>query len=708
MENRSIRVPEVVYVSRRIRNAVPILFALCSVVLTLQPLSAATPAPPKATAAEPLTQIHLGDSVVALNGPWKFTVGDSPTDPSTGKPLWAEPGFDDSKWETTDLAAPAGSYDPIAGTSGYLPGWTGKGHPGYWGYAWYRIRVSIDAKTGSKLALAGPSDVDDIYQIFDNGNFIGSFGDFSSKPPSIYTTRPEMFPLPEAGASGASQRVLAFRVFMEPYTLTQLDDVGGFHNPPLLGDEATVAARYQVQWDELYRSYIGNLIEALLFALLGGLALSLILFDRTDPVYLWIGALLLATATNAVINVLSTWTEWVPYVITAPLRLTILIPLIYTGWVMVWRIWFRLRRPTWVPWLLLALLAILIPSTALGQNLFFVLVSPNIVQLFHAVSLIIRLAIAGLLLWTVFQGIREQGIEGWIAVPPVLLASVAEFSTELSFSRILSSWFPFGIQFSTRQMANLFLVAALALLLLRRLTKSIRRQRQMALDVKQAQEVQQVILPQAHTVLPGLEIESEYRPALEVGGDFFQIVPHPTDGSLLIVAGDVAGKGLKAGMLVALLIGAIRTVVQFDPDPLVLLDALNQRLLGRGDAFATCLALHIAADGRVTLANAGHPAPYLNGTPLELEGSLPLGMLQTLEFSVLRFDLAPKDRLILLSDGIAEATDSEGRLFGFDRIEELLATGVTASQIASAAQQFGQEDDISVIAVTRTPVLATA
>ena len=68
----------------------------------------------------------------------------------------------------------------------------------------------------------------------------------------------------------------------------------------------------------------------------------------------------------------------------------------------------------------------------------------------------------------------------------------------------------------------------------------------MALDVKQAQEVRQDILPEEHTSLPGFEIESEYRPALEVGGDFFQVIPNPVDGSLLIVAGDVAGKGLKA------------------------------------------------------------------------------------------------------------------------------------------------------------------
>ena len=98
-----------------------------------------------------------------------------------------------------------------------------------------------------------------------------------------------------------------------------------------------------------------------------------------------------------------------------------------------------------------------------------------------------------------------------------------------------------------------------------------------------------------------------------MGGDFFQILPHASNGSMLIVAGDVAGKGLQAGMLVALLVGAIRTSAQFDPDPLVVLKVLNQRLCGRSHAAATCLALRIAADGGATLANAGHLPPYLNG-----------------------------------------------------------------------------------------------
>jgi len=195
-----------------------------------------------------------------------------------------------------------------------------------------------------------------------------------------------------------------------------------------------------------------------------------------------------------------------------------------------------------------------------------------------------------------------------------------------------------------------------------------------------------------------------------VGGDFFQILPHPTDGSVLIVAGDVTGKGLQAGMLVALIVGAIRTSVEKSFDPMETIQTLNRRLCGRGHAHATCLALRIAADGSATLANAGHMPPYLNGKELSVEGSLPLGMIPAAEFTVMRFQLKPDDRLMLLSDGIAEAQDEEGHLFGFERIRDLLATPIAVADLASAAQAFGQQDDISVIAIrrvgTREAVLA--
>jgi serine phosphatase RsbU (regulator of sigma subunit) len=80
------------------------------------------------------------------------------------------------------------------------------------------------------------------------------------------------------------------------------------------------------------------------------------------------------------------------------------------------------------------------------------------------------------------------------------------------------------------------------------------------------------------------------------------------------------------------------------------------------------------------------------------------GMMESAEFSLMHFQLQPDDKLVLMSDGIAEATDADGQLFGFERVHELLRSATTAAAVANAAQSFGQEDDISVITVTRGAV----
>jgi hypothetical protein len=672
-------------------------------------LSAGNPATaqPASTAS---TQIHLGDSVVALFGPWKFSTGDSPIDPVTGKPQWAEPGFDDSRWETVDLTPKSGARDPVSGLSEFVPGWTAKGHPGYWGFAWYRIRVHVEAKPGERLALAGPSDVDDVYQAFDNGNLVGSFGDFTSAHPVVYFTQPVMFSLPDVATdmAGNSDQVIAFRLWMEPNTLYATNDVGGLHVAPLLGEAGAVTARHEMRWLELIRSYCLSPVQAVGFGLLGILACSLMLFDRSDHVYLWIGMILLTSSVLYALQSIASWTQWVGAMPVTVIQDVILLPLIYTGWVMVWRVWFRLRKPAWMPSVLAALVLLLMVSNFLGDNIFFNSVSQPVSHAAHQVAVLVRIGLALLMLSNVVFGIRQQGFEGWLVLPATLFCAVGGFQGELRVLHIQTNWLLLGTTVGLFQISNLLLVAAVGVLLLRRLLVSMKTQRQMALDVRQAQEVQQVILPEGRTTLPGLVIESEYRPAREVGGDFFQIIPHRTDGSLLIVAGDVTGKGLKAGMLVALLVGAIRSTAELNADPQFLLGALNRRLMGRGDAQATCLALRIDADGAVTLANAGHMPPYLNGESLAIDGTLPLGMIEAAEFSVMRFRLKEADKLVLMSDGVVEATDAEGKLFGFERVHALLGSAKTAAEVARAAQAYGQEDDISVIAVTRTAVLEAA
>ena len=677
-------------------------------------------APPRH--ADETARVKLGQSTVALNGPWKFHIGDSPDDQAAqgaGRRIWAQPDFDDSKWETVDLSSGAGHSDPISGMSGYAPGWTMRGHPGYWGYAWYRIRVQLDAMQGEKLALSGPADVDDVYQAFANGILLGSFGGFSSSRPVSYYSQPKMFLLPDldSGAdsarAGGSQRpgkgrvpiVIAFRVWMEPNSLVSQPDAGGFHTAPVLGEAGAVTAGYQLRWLELVRAYVVRFFEGLVYTILTLVILSLTLFDRQDRVYLWIAGVFLLLAASNIMTGVGAWTQWVSYIVPQFLRDVVFSPMILAGWVMVWWVWFELRSPARIPKTTGVMLLTLMVASAAGGDLFYTIVPHPFAEACHAFSIVLRIAFLCLMVWIVILGTKRNGTEGFFVLPAVVLLGISSLNSELGVLHIRLNWFPFGVQFGLASYSNLLLVAGLTVLLLRRLMNSVKEQRRMALDVKQAQEVQQVILPQARTIFPGLAIESEYRPAREVGGDFFQIIPHKSDGSLLIVAGDVAGKGLKAGMLVALLVGAIRSTVELNSEPEFVLRALNRRLIGRGDAHATCLALRIAADGQVMLANAGHLPPYLNGMPVPIEGSLPLGLLEEADCSVLPFQLFEGDRLVLLTDGIAEATDANGQLFGFDRIHGLLQTSLSASALADAAQNFGQEDDISVISVTRSPLI---
>jgi Stage II sporulation protein E (SpoIIE) len=654
-------------------------------------------------ASAPIKQITVGDSTEPLNGPWKFHIGDSPVDPVSQAPLWAEPGFDDSKWETVDLTAPDGSLDPVYGVSGIVPGWTTRGHADHWGYGWYRLRVQVTAPAGTKLALEGPPGVDDGYQVFQNGNLLGSFGEFSSSRPVVYNTQPMRFSLPQLGKASSTTRVLAFRVWMEASTPANYPDVGGLRSAPLLGKAEAVTANHQLLWLDFFRAVADHLMSAVVFGVFALVAFSLARLDRSDRVYLWLGLAFLLTAIFDAVVVVLDCTQYIGIAVGDPLRFGVLRPLIYAVWVMVWWSWFGLQRPVWLPRVVAMLGLLCAVCSALGRNLLvFTTVSPSISAAFGKVYLATKLLFLPLMLVCIVQGIRKKGPEGWSVLPAVVLWGIAQFWEDLNLLHIHLTWFPFGVQITLGDIANLLLVFVISGLLLRRLLGAVLRQRLMELDVKQAQEVQRVILPEPITTLPGLAIESEYRPAREVGGDFFQILPHPSNGSMLIVAGDVVGKGLQAGMLVALLVGAIRTSAHFDPDPLGVLKVLNQRLCGRSHAAATCLALRIAADGGATLANAGHLPPYLNGQPLEIEGALPLGMIEDAEFSVLQFRFTQGDHLLLMSDGIAEATDLNGNLFGFERVLDLLRNSPSAAAIATAAQSFGQEDDISVISITRT------
>ncbi len=181
------------------------------------------------------------------------------------------------------------------------------------------------------------------------------------------------------------------------------------------------------------------------------------------------------------------------------------------------------------------------------------------------------------------------------------------------------------------------MVTVIVALVLRRFLHTQVRQelsrQAVALDMEQAKVLQQRVLVPEVLHSPVFSVESEYHPAQTVGGDFFQTLSKP-DGSLLVVVGDVSGKGMSAAMLVAVLVGAIRTRADESFDPTSMLTMLNQRLIGRsGGHLATCLVAELRPDGTMHVANAGHLPPYLNGEELDLEGSLPLGAANAIEFS---------------------------------------------------------------------------
>jgi serine phosphatase RsbU (regulator of sigma subunit) len=115
--------------------------------------------------------------------------------------------------------------------------------------------------------------------------------------------------------------------------------------------------------------------------------------------------------------------------------------------------------------------------------------------------------------------------------------------------------------------------------------------------------------------------------------------------------------------------------------------------------FITCVCARVTEHGEVTLANAGHLSPYRNGEELPVCPGLPLGIVPEQTYEERAFQLDPGDRLTLLSDGVLEAKNASGELFGFERT--LAISAQTAESIAGAALKFGQEDDITVLTLAR-------
>ena len=203
-----------------------------------------------------------------------------------------------------------------------------------------------------------------------------------------------------------------------------------------------------------------------------------------------------------------------------------------------------------------------------------------------------------------------------------------------------------------------------------------RRQALVEMEIKSAQEVQQVLVPEDVPAIAGYSIASIYKPATELGGDFYQVIPLDTGGALVVV-GDVSGKGLKAAMVVSLIVGTLRTLADFTQQPGEILQGLNRRLIGRTQGgFATCVAMRIESDGSAAIATAGHFSPMRDGKELPLEGALPLGIMPDARYEQIAFRMQESETLTFYTDGIVEARNGQGELFGFDRVREMSRAGI--------------------------------
>jgi hypothetical protein len=395
--------------------------------------------------------IALGQSVVALNGPWKFHTGDDSA--------WAEPGFDDSSWETVDLTPPAGAHDPDVGLTGYVRGWRARGHPGYSGFAWYRMRVTVAADSSDSLAISGPLQVDDAYQLFADGRFLGASGRFDGTVPVVSNTRPQRFALP------VGQRTvnLAIRVWLAPRTLGRAPDDGGIRIAPAIGLASAIDARYRDQWLQKFLGYVVDAVEPIAFVLLAVMAIILIAFDPSDPAYKWLAAALLLTALVRENQAVFFWTTLYSLKTFAFVKVVLLFPLVMAAWTMAWRAWLRLDRPRMLPQVVGVLTLLYIAAQWLVLHL------PRTAALtFQEICVGARLLFVLITMLIIYQAVRQGGTEAWLALPAILFAAIAMFAQELSDVGVPGIWFPFGIGVSRTQFAYVPLMVALFVMLLRR------------------------------------------------------------------------------------------------------------------------------------------------------------------------------------------------------------------------------------------------
>ena len=310
------------------------------------------------------------------------------------------------------------------------------------------------------------------------------------------------------------------------------------------------------------------------------------------------------------------------------------------------------------------------------------------------------------------RGLREAGVE--MLVPMVTngaLVGVVQIGERLSEQSYSTT--------DVRLLEQLAAQAAPALrvgqLVAEQQEEVLRRQRyEQELEV--AQLIQHRFLPGTLPEPPGWRIQPYYQAARQVGGDFYDVLELP-GGRLGLVIGDVTDKGVPAALVMASTRSVLRASAQRLVDPAKVLARVNDQLVDDipSRMFVTCLyGVLDPATGTLELANAGHDLPFVataDGAVEEVMArGMPLGMLPGSDYESTTVLLDPGSRLLLYSDGIAEAHAPDGEMFGFPRTGALLqqvpvgdgaVEGILATLATFTGPSWEQEDDVTLLLVER-------
>jgi phosphoserine phosphatase RsbU/P len=616
-------------------------------------------------------------AIVQLDGPWRFQVGDDPR--------WADPAFDDSGWPSVTLDKAL----------------TEQGFDTYAGYAWYRLRVRPqqlrvgDMAGNTPLNLLVTSHSVGQLAVYINGVEVAHTRGMTDSP-QMYESPPLQLALPQSGGDTVEVAVRSWAAPGVPISHGLLEKVEA-------GSQGDIAERLALaisrKWNQ---EVIAEMILTFLFLGVAMLGIILYMAQRHHSEYLWLALMCLSVTVTGVIEL----AHWLALISSSVFDLLNL----WAGRIfMAVTLEFVLRfagteRRQYVRYfqgfvLIFPLLSVL----GLQQTYQVLSISAEIAFCVFVCALLLRA-------WR--RGFREAGI---LLVPFFLAATADSIDTVLDYIAG-RHWISEGMAFHKFHLGpieislgvityGVFLSSLIAVILYRFVRVSQDEQRSTA-EIAAARSVQAMLIP---TQLPSnsyFMLESAYVPANGVGGDFFQVLP-VEDGSMLIVVGDVSGKGLQAAMNASTLVGGFRN--ELSHDPATILNHLNHVMFGSGSGldavmakdaiatFATCLCARIYRDGKMEIANAGHLSPYRDGREVELPPGLPLGVIPGMTYEQTTFQLDQGDRIIFLSDGVVEATNSDGELFGFERTQQV--SNEPARYIAQTAKRFGQNDDITVISI---------